>query len=75
MIKLCAPFSIILLLGSLVLARADSEPTPLEIESQSEVEFDLNTGIGSATNGVRTFLAAFAKKKLPAGKQAILVHA
>jgi AcrR family transcriptional regulator len=29
----------------------------------------------SATNGVRTFLAAFAKKKLPAGKQAILVHA
>ncbi|MDX8523348.1 TetR/AcrR family transcriptional regulator [Mesorhizobium sp. MSK_1335] len=29
----------------------------------------------SATNGVRTFLSAFAKKKLPAGKQAVLVHA
>jgi len=29
----------------------------------------------SATNGVRTFLSAFAKKKLPAGKQAMLVHA
>jgi AcrR family transcriptional regulator len=29
----------------------------------------------SATNGVRTFLKAFAKKKLPTGKQAMLVHA
>ncbi|PBC12238.1 TetR/AcrR family transcriptional regulator [Mesorhizobium sp. WSM3859] len=29
----------------------------------------------SATNGVRTFLSAFARKKLPAGKQAALVHA
>ncbi|NUS21449.1 MAG: TetR/AcrR family transcriptional regulator [Mesorhizobium sp.] len=29
----------------------------------------------SATNGVRTFLAAFARKKSPAGKQAALVHA
>ncbi|MDX8439356.1 TetR/AcrR family transcriptional regulator [Mesorhizobium australafricanum] len=29
----------------------------------------------SATNGVRTFLSAFAKKKSPAGKQAMLVHA
>jgi len=28
----------------------------------------------SATNGVRTFLGAFAKKKLPAGKQPTLVH-
>ena len=29
----------------------------------------------SATNGVRTFLSAFARKKSPAGKQAALVHA
>ncbi|WP_434723314.1 TetR/AcrR family transcriptional regulator [Mesorhizobium sp. RIZ17] len=29
----------------------------------------------SATNGVRTFLGAFARKKSPAGKQAALVHA
>ena len=29
----------------------------------------------SATNGVRTFLSAFARRKLPAGKQAALVHA
>ncbi|TPI39877.1 TetR/AcrR family transcriptional regulator [Mesorhizobium sp. B3-1-9] len=29
----------------------------------------------SAANGVRTFLGAFARKKLPAGKQAALVHA
>jgi len=29
----------------------------------------------SATNGVRTFLKAFVKKKLPAGKQAVLAHA
>ncbi|MDX8453946.1 TetR/AcrR family transcriptional regulator [Mesorhizobium sp. VK9D] len=29
----------------------------------------------SASNGVRTFLSAFAKKKSPAGKQAMLVHA
>ncbi|MBN9551816.1 MAG: TetR/AcrR family transcriptional regulator [Alphaproteobacteria bacterium] len=29
----------------------------------------------SAANGVRTFLGAFAKKKLPAGKQAALAHA
>ncbi|TGT74505.1 TetR/AcrR family transcriptional regulator [bacterium M00.F.Ca.ET.159.01.1.1] len=29
----------------------------------------------SATNGVRTFLAAFARKRSPAGKQAALVHA
>ncbi|MGX5802370.1 TetR/AcrR family transcriptional regulator [Bradyrhizobium sp. Arg314] len=29
----------------------------------------------SATNGVRTFLSAFAKKKSPAGKQVMLVHA
>ncbi|TIV21454.1 MAG: TetR/AcrR family transcriptional regulator [Mesorhizobium sp.] len=29
----------------------------------------------SATNGVRTFLSAFARKKSPAGKQATLVHA
>ncbi|TPJ45916.1 TetR/AcrR family transcriptional regulator [Mesorhizobium sp. B2-7-1] len=29
----------------------------------------------SATNGVRTFLGAFAGKKSPAGKQAALVHA
>lgn len=29
----------------------------------------------SATNGVRTFLGAFAKKKLPAGKQAAFAHA
>lgn len=29
----------------------------------------------SATNGVRTFLGAFAKTKLPAGKQAALAHA
>lgn len=29
----------------------------------------------SATNGVRTFLAAFARKKSPAGKQAALAHA
>ena len=29
----------------------------------------------SATNGVRTFLAAFARKKFPAGKQAALAHA
>lgn len=29
----------------------------------------------SATNGVRTFLSAFARKKSPAGKQAALAHA
>ncbi|MDX8459549.1 TetR/AcrR family transcriptional regulator [Mesorhizobium humile] len=29
----------------------------------------------SATNGVRTFLGAFGRKKSPAGKQAALVHA
>lgn len=29
----------------------------------------------SATNGVRTFLGAFARRKSPAGKQAALVHA
>ncbi|RAZ88206.1 TetR/AcrR family transcriptional regulator [Mesorhizobium hawassense] len=29
----------------------------------------------SATNGVRTFLSAFGRKKLPAGKPAALVHA
>ena len=29
----------------------------------------------SAKNGVRTFLSAFARRKLPAGKQAALVHA
>ena len=29
----------------------------------------------SATNGVRTLLSAFARRKLPAGKQAALVHA
>ena len=29
----------------------------------------------SATNGVRTFLSAFARRKLPAGKQAALAHA
>ncbi|TGS09874.1 TetR/AcrR family transcriptional regulator [Mesorhizobium sp. M2E.F.Ca.ET.209.01.1.1] len=29
----------------------------------------------SATNGVRTFLSAFTRKKSPAGKQAALVHA
>jgi AcrR family transcriptional regulator len=29
----------------------------------------------SATNGMRTFLAAFARKKFPAGKQAALAHA
>lgn len=31
--------------------------------------------LNSATNGVRTFLAAFARKKQPAGKQAALAHA
>ena len=29
----------------------------------------------SATNGVRTFLSAFARKKQPAGKQPVLAHA
>ena len=29
----------------------------------------------SATNGVRTFLSAFARRKLPTGKQAALAHA
>jgi AcrR family transcriptional regulator len=29
----------------------------------------------SATNGVRTFLGAFARRKMPAGKQAALAHA
>ncbi|MDB6016610.1 MAG: Organic solvent tolerance protein, partial [Pedosphaera sp.] len=51
MIKLRAPFSLLLLGISLVAAQAAAPPQSLEIESSENVEFGFD-GIGIATNGV-----------------------